>query len=606
MNHKCHTDFGGVSGFKYWENTGTQHNPKFKDKSKSSSWAAAMNSCKNADKDRSIEVLAQARVHGVFVDLDNDNDLDLVLGGLLYHTGSDGVTVKKIASENHKFSTKILYLKNIGNKHEPEFLLQTGSSSPFSGLFIESGINGKQDRDACKPWLIPACHDFDGDGKLHCIAATGKWGNMIFLRNTGTTSNPTFELESEVSDTTYRNRYFPDGNWRNGNKFGCNEFITFADVDSDGDEDLIRTATGPTSDPDKKFTEMHYHENVPENGQSRFRLLSDSNLVGRDNVPGDYVLSNKIFASHEKGASDEVSGMWLTMAFGDLDSDDDVDMMVMSDSAGMTYFKNKNCYTSSPCNRGGVCRSDGEGGHKCSCFKPFGGAQCDMCMAGFSEAKRISGDAAIAVSPPQCEPCSPGSWSEKEGSINGTCSSCDRGRFGQKLGESSSASCEECPLGWYQDTEGLPFCLPCVPGKYNDNLGLNTECKLCDIGKFSNETELTACFDCASGQSTSGQKGSAGCQNCAAGTYGDNCDSCTGGKFRAGSDEDASKCKDCLAGKYQDAMGQAACLPCIPGEWWWLLRCCYCCCCCDSLNFSHSHLSLRLFFSFPLLFLFLI
>ena len=53
---------------------------------------------------------------------------------------------------------------------------------------------------------------------------------------------------------------------------------------------------------------------------------------------------------------------------------------------------------------------------------------------------------------------------------------------------------------------------------------------------------------------------------CLAGEYGANCSKCGLGSFRAGDDSDASKCNACPSGFHQNALGQASCLPCVPGR----------------------------------------
>ena len=119
-------------------------------------------------------------------DLDGDGDLDMLVG-----TWNRGVA---------------LYL-NQGTRTEPEFVLQDTTL-----VRLTRGSNS-----------TPALTDVDGDGDLDLFIGESS-GEINFYRNVGTAQAPSFDL---VTD-----RFA-------GIDVGRRSFPTFADVDGDGDQDLL-------------------------------------------------------------------------------------------------------------------------------------------------------------------------------------------------------------------------------------------------------------------------------------------------------------------------------------------------------------------------------
>ena len=127
-------------------------------------------------------------VSPVFVDIDNDGDLDAFVGGYQGNT---------------------LFFRNTGTASNPVFA--AASTNPF-GL-TDVGI-------AASPSFV----DIDGDGDLDALIGNSV-GNTLFFRNNGTVSNPVFAAASTN----------PFGL----SKVGYSASPAFVDIDADGDLDAF-------------------------------------------------------------------------------------------------------------------------------------------------------------------------------------------------------------------------------------------------------------------------------------------------------------------------------------------------------------------------------
>lgn len=191
-----------------------------------------------------------------FVDLDDDGDYDMLAG---------------------EFDGNWKYFENIGTAQSPKF--SNPSSNPFN-LDTTTYIGA------------PVFADIDDDGDFDLFAGE-YYGRIKYFENVGSKTVPSFAKPINQPfgiDTTY-NYSFP----------------TFADLDGDGDSDLLIGTYGGN---------MEYSENI---GSSSSPIFSSP-----VNVPFGLDSTSELAIPH----------------FTDLDSDGDYDLMVSGYSGELTYFEN--------------------------------------------------------------------------------------------------------------------------------------------------------------------------------------------------------------------------------------------------------------------------
>ncbi len=185
-------------------------------------------------------------------DLDNDGDYDLIIGSIDEHP---------------------LYFENTGNNATPTFEPGPDYFSMVEYLDAEMGV----------------CNDIDGDGDLDFI--TGGFTGLNLYLNIGNPEIPEFEKVTGFFD---------------GLSVGQNPIPDFADIDTDGDPDMI--------------------VGFSESGIVKIYINTGTNEVA------EFIELN----SYEVGDV----GLYAYPVFCDVDMDNDQDLVVGRDGHNFTFYKN--------------------------------------------------------------------------------------------------------------------------------------------------------------------------------------------------------------------------------------------------------------------------
>jgi len=192
------------------------------------------------------------------LDLDGDGDLDLLLANKIDPQALE--------------TSRIYRLENIGTTTRPAF--QMRGPLDITGDFH----------------MNPAAGDMDGDGDLDLLV--GNWKDRIlFYRNEGSRTTPRYALADSALVRLTR---------------GSNTLPTLGDLDGDGDLDLVVGEGSGT---------LNYYRNTGSRTAPAFELVSDE-WSGID--PGRRSAPHLV----------------------DLDQDGDLDLLVGSEGAGLTLYRN--------------------------------------------------------------------------------------------------------------------------------------------------------------------------------------------------------------------------------------------------------------------------
>ena len=241
--------FGSEEGaIHYYENTGTATEPSYTQRS------GADNPLYGLGVD-SINIPR-------FIDLDNDGDPDLVLG-------------------NDKGS--IRYYENTGARTEPRFTEQFDADNPLDGLGVVSQT-------------FPIFTDLDGDDDPDFIVQN-LYGVVLYFENTGNAANPRFTQRTGDTNPLESITLEPGS------------LLSFADLDNDGDPDLI-IGNG--------FNLPYYFENTGN--------ATSPNFTQRTGVANPLEIAN--------------AGYINLPVFIDLDNDNDLDFIENMGHGVFIYFEN--------------------------------------------------------------------------------------------------------------------------------------------------------------------------------------------------------------------------------------------------------------------------
>ncbi|HET9052730.1 MAG TPA: FG-GAP-like repeat-containing protein, partial [Cyclobacteriaceae bacterium] len=145
-----------------------------------------------------------------FADIDGDGDFDMLLG-------INNPTFDPPGGSIEPYFSPTFFFRNTGSASNPVFAEQTGASNPFDGIY------GPKYGPA-----LPTFVDMDGDGdNLIDLFVSGTYSSFFngidYYENQGTATVPDFV------PTPHSLNSLPYGNM----------FVTFADVDTDGDLDAV-------------------------------------------------------------------------------------------------------------------------------------------------------------------------------------------------------------------------------------------------------------------------------------------------------------------------------------------------------------------------------
>jgi len=207
------------------------------------------------------------------VDIDNDGDLDLFVGYYDFDT----------------YYGVIDYYKNNGTAEAPVFEHQAGAANPLSSI---SEYYGSFD---------PNFADLDDDGDMDLVAQAYS-GNILYYKNTGTADSPAF-TEQIGADNPFAGI---DG----GNMLGS----ALGDVDGDGDIDFI------LSNRTESQWHFDYYKNTGTVEAPMYTLQEDDDALFEMTALGEYSIPRAELV--------------------DLDGDGDLDFVVGEKLGTLIYFKN--------------------------------------------------------------------------------------------------------------------------------------------------------------------------------------------------------------------------------------------------------------------------
>lgn len=205
-----------------------------------------------------------------FVDLDDDNDLDLFWGDL--------------------FSSSLYVIENIGSNFIPA--MDTSNIipiyPPIPNTVFTSGFN--------MPRLADIDADADYDLFVSVLFDPTVLQSLMYYRNDGTPQ--------------FANHQFITNNYLKPLDVGTNSYPSFADLDNDGDTDLLLGSL------DNPLGFLHFLENIGSKTDPSFEYFDSTYF----NISGD---------------------LSVIPSLGDMDGDTDIDMLVGLFDGKIDYYRNE-------------------------------------------------------------------------------------------------------------------------------------------------------------------------------------------------------------------------------------------------------------------------
>lgn len=262
-----------------------------------------------------------ARTH--LVDYDGDGDFDLMVG--------------------EKLGRELAYYQNTGTATAP--IWSAAVNNP-NGLNLPAGING----------TAPAFVDIDGDGDLDAFLGTLENG-LAFFRNTGTRTAPVYAA-AQLNPFGINIGINTPGL---GNRFGYYVVPTFADIDNDGDLDLVVGElrgnqlffrnTGTRTAPAFAASQINPFGLVDIGWSSAPSFVDLDNdgdfdlMIGEDNGTFNYFRNTgtrtaPVYAAPQANPFKLTATRYAAPTFSDLNSDGDLDLFVGNDVGNTILFTN--------------------------------------------------------------------------------------------------------------------------------------------------------------------------------------------------------------------------------------------------------------------------
>ena len=188
-----------------------------------------------------------------------------------------------------QFTGGIHYYKNSGSATSAAYAEQTGTANPFSTITIAHNVN----------YLVPKLVDLDNDNDFDLVLGNSN-GTFLYYKNTGSTTSAVYAAQTGTANPF------------NGHDVGIASRPTLADLDGDGDFDLMAMDL---------FGEYFYYENTGSNTSASYTAWTEDANPFQDLVVNQSGSGKPLLA--------------------DVDGDGDFDLIVGIRPGSIKYYENR-------------------------------------------------------------------------------------------------------------------------------------------------------------------------------------------------------------------------------------------------------------------------